>query len=138
MKKAYLKLLQLYKATFGAVPTEELPTIMQLRHFYRREYKPLDAVVKRTPKHIYNKDVRPLHSTSTAETLGPGSRFQIDATIADVYLVSATNRKRIVGRPVIYFIIDVFSRLIVGIYIGFEGPSYVSAMQALSNAARTK
>jgi transposase InsO family protein len=138
MKKAYLNLHQLYKATFGTLPPEEMPTMTQLKHFYRREYTPLDAVIKRTPKHIYNKDVRPLHSTSTAETLGPGSRFQIDATIADVYLVSASNRKRIVGRPVVYFIIDVFSRLIVGIYIGFEGPSYVSAMQALSNAAEDK
>lgn len=138
MKKAHRRLITLYKATFGTVPAEELPTIMQLRHFYAREYKPLDAVMKRTPKHIYNKDVRPLHSTSTAETLGPGSRFQIDATIADVYLVSSANNKRIVGRPVVYFIIDVFSRLVVGMYIGFEGPSYVSAMQALSNAAEDK
>lgn len=138
LKKAYLKLLTLYKKSFGPMPSEEAPTYRQLGHFYRREYKPVEAIIKRTPKQIYDKDIRPLHSTSTVETLGPGSRFQIDATIADVYLVSAANRKRIVGRPVVYVIIDVFSRLVVGVYIGFEGPSYASAMQALANAADNK
>lgn len=138
LKKAYLKLLTLHKNSFGPVPSEEAPTYRQFGYFYRREYKPVEAIIKRTPKPIYDKDIRPLHSTSTAETLGPGSRFQIDATIADVYLVSAANRKRIVGRPVVYVVIDVFSRLVVGVYIGFEGPSYASAMQALANAAENK
>ncbi|WP_262690590.1 transposase family protein [Kordiimonas aestuarii] len=138
LKKAYLKLLNLYKASFGDVPSHEVPTYRQLSHFYRREYHPTEALIKRTPKHVFNKDIRPLISTSTVETLGPGSRFQIDATIADVYLVSAANKRRIVGRPVVYIIIDVFSRLVVGVYIGFEGPSYVSAMQGLANAAENK
>lgn len=138
LKKAYLKLLTIYKKSFGPVRSEDAPTFRQLRYFYQREYMPVEAVITRTPKPVYAKDIRPLHSTSTAETLGPGSRFQIDATIADIYLVSEDNRKRIVGRPVVYVVIDVFSRLVAGIYIGFEGPSYVSAMQALANATENK
>nr|WP_237733572.1 transposase family protein [Vibrio fluvialis] len=70
--------------------------------------------------------------------LGPGSRFEIDATIADIYVVSDVNRSWIVGRPVVYIVIDVFSRLIVGCYIGFENPSYVAAMQALQVAMTDK
>lgn len=42
--------------------------------------------------------MRGILGTSTAEVIGPGSRWQIDATIADVYLVSRTDRRRIVGR----------------------------------------
>jgi hypothetical protein len=87
---------------------------------------------------IYDKDHRGLIGTSTAETWGPGARFQIDATIADVYLVSRLNRKRIIGRPVLYVVIDVFSRMIVGIYVGLEGPSWMGAMMALANTAEDK
>lgn len=38
-----------------------------------------------------------------------------------------------VGRPVIYAIIDVFSRLVTGIYVGLEGPSWLGAMMELDN-----
>jgi transposase InsO family protein len=69
---------------------------------------------------------------------GPGDKFQVDATIADVYLRSQFDRRRIVGRPVIYFVIDVWSRLIVGVYIGFEGPSWIGAMMALINMVTPK
>ena len=36
-----------------------------------------------------------------------------------------------VGRPVLYFVVDIFSRLIVGFYVGIEGPSWIGAMMAL-------
>lgn len=86
----------------------------------------------------YDKDLRGLLGTATAETWGPGSRYQIDATIADVYLVSRLDRRRIIGRPVIYVVIDVFSRMIVGLYVGLEGPSWIGAMMALANTAEDK
>ena len=86
----------------------------------------------------FAKDFRPLSSTSTTEALGPGYRYQIDATIADIYLVSEHDRSLIVGRPVVYMVIDVFSRMVVGMYVGFEGPSWVSAMVALANTVADK
>ena len=60
------------------------------------------------------------------------------ALIADIYLVSRMNRHKIIGRPVLYIVIDVFSRMITGIYIGLEGPSWVGAMMALANTASEK
>ncbi|MCG8282963.1 transposase, partial [Escherichia coli] len=59
-------------------------------------------------------------------------------TIADIYLVSEHDRSLIVGRPVVYMVIDVFSRMVVGMYVGFEGPSWVSAMVALANTVADK
>ncbi len=52
--------------------------------------------------------------------------------------LSRYDRSRIVGRPVLYVVIDVFSRMIVGFYVGFEGPSWVGAMMALANTASDK
>ncbi|MDU9020803.1 MAG: Mu transposase C-terminal domain-containing protein [Acinetobacter baumannii] len=79
-----------------------------------------------------------MQSTSNAQALGPGARYEIDATIADIYLVSNSNPESIVGRPTIYFVIDVFSRLVAGFYIGFESPSYLAAIQALNIAMTDK
>jgi hypothetical protein len=69
---------------------------------------------------------------------GPGFLVQGDATIADSYLVSKRDRSRIIGRPVIYVIIDVFSRLIVGLSVSLEGPSWLGMMLALENMAMDK
>jgi hypothetical protein len=69
---------------------------------------------------------------------GPCHRFEIDATIADIYLVSRFNRHWIIGRPVVYVVVDVFSALIVGLFVGLEGPSWNGARHALFNAFTDK
>lgn len=120
------------------VPGARIPSPRQFRYWYVKDNDVFQIErIRRTPR-VYDKDCRALLSSSTRETIGPGSRYQIDATIGDVYLVSRLNRNRIVGRPVVYIVIDVFSRMIVGVYIGFEGPSWVGAMMALTNAATEK
>ena len=54
-------------------------------------------------------------------------------------MVSEYNANWIIGRPVIYFVIDVFSfRMIVGLYVGLEGPSWYGAMMAIENTDRDK
>ncbi|MDY0190834.1 MAG: DDE-type integrase/transposase/recombinase [Desulfuromonas sp.] len=135
---AHRKFKDLYKVYFPDIPEEELPSRAQMLHFYKREYGVVDRIKNRTPRIEYNKDVRPLSSTVNANVLGPGSRYEIDATIADIYLVSNSDRRNIVGRPVVYLVIDVFSRMVAGLYIGFENPSYVTALQALSMAMTSK
>ena len=116
----------------------DVPTERQFRYFYNKEYSPLEVTRKRKGEINYQKDFRPVLSSSTTEVSGPGSRYQIDATIADVYLVSADDRNKVIGRPTLYFVVDVFSRAIVGMYVGLENASWVSAMEALSNTVLDK
>jgi len=130
--------LNVLKATQKSKALSELPTMKQFQFFYHREYSPPEITQSQVSAIEFDKDIRPLTSTSTSETLGPGFRYQIDATIADIYLLSEYDRTRIVGRPVIYFVIDVFSRMVVGMYVGFEGPSWVSAMMAITNTVESK
>ncbi len=114
------------------------PSLAQFRYWFEKDNDTLDIErIRRTPR-VYDKDMRAILGNSNSEVIGPGSRYQIDATIADVYLVSRYDRSKIVGRPVLYVLVDVFSRMIVGIYVGFEGPSWVGAMMALANTAADK
>lgn len=116
----------------------EYPSMRQFRYMYEKESDLRKTIEARRGKIAYAKDYRPVLGTSTKEVLGPGSRYQIDATIADVYLVSRLDPNKIVGRPVLYFVVDVFSRMVVGMYVGLEGPSWVTAMMAIANAATDK
>lgn len=87
---------------------------------------------------LYEKDNRAIRSTSTRETWGPGARFQIDATVAN-YPVACNLRKNVLlGRPYLYFVRDVWSRLIAGYYLGFQPPSELTAAMALMNAFTSK
>ncbi|QIL19764.1 Mu transposase C-terminal domain-containing protein [Thermomonas sp. HDW16] len=115
-----------------------LPTIDQFVYWSDKDHLRLEIKRKRMGPKLYDKDMRGLLGTSNAEVMGPGSRYQIDATIADVFLVSRLDPNLIIGRPVLYIVIDVFSRMIVGLYVGLEGPSWVAAMMALANTAMDK
>lgn len=63
----------------------------------------------------------------------PLSVVQIDHTPADIILVDEVNRKPI-GRPWLTIAIDVYSRMIVGLYITFERPSVTSVGICLARA----
>lgn len=114
------------------------PTFDQFRYWVTKDLDMLDVRKRRMSRRVWELTERGLIGTSTAQTWGPGSRYQIDATIADVYLVSRLDPNKIIGRPVLYVVIDVFSRLVVGVYIGLEGPSWAGAMMALANTVAPK
>ncbi|MEJ6079164.1 Mu transposase C-terminal domain-containing protein [Vibrio sp. 1-Bac 57] len=138
IKAAKDKAIGLYRSRYPDSDKTTIPTLRQFRYFYESNYRTHDIVKKRTPSKIYDKDIRPLTSTSTYMSIGPGGRYEIDATIADLYLVSEKDPNRIIGRPVIYAVKDVFSRMVTGIYVGLENPSWVAAMMAISNALLDK
>ncbi len=135
---AYRKFKAMYRSLNPEIDDENFPSIWQFKYFYNKEFTSVQKLKLRHNEIIYNKDVRQLRSTVNTQVLGPGSRYEIDATIADIYLLSDSDRQSIVGRPVIYFVADVFSRMIAGFYIGFENPSYATSIQALKMAVTDK
>lgn len=120
-------------------PSEELPTFRQFRYYYETEYKnPIRETKFRQGEINFQLQYREILGNSTDMAFGPGSLYQIDATIVDLYLVSSFDRTRIIGRPVLYLVVDVFSRMIVGMTVLLEGPSWLGAMLALDNALSDK
>ncbi len=120
------------------IPIGQIPTITQFRYWYEVEQDIKESLTKKKGSKKYALSNRAVLGKSDTNLIGPGSKYQIDATVADVYLVSRFNRTWIIGRPVIYAIIDCFSRMVTGIYVGLEGPSWIGAMMALSNAFTDK
>ena len=120
------------------LPPEQIPTINQFRYWYKKTYTLQETLRTRKGDNTYNLKHRAITGKSDTEIMGPGAKYQIDSTVGDIYLVSRFNRADIIGRPIIYFVIDVFSRMVVGVYVGLEGPSWLGAMMALANAASDK
>ena len=119
-------------------PANELPTFGQYRYWYSKELDLRKSITAREGERGFALRKRAVLGNSTQMAFGPGSLYQIDATIVSVYLVSSFNRSQIIGKPVLYVVIDVLSRMVAGLYIGLEGPGWVGAMMALANAAADK
>ena len=117
---------------------EKIPTMRQFRYWFNEEFGIEESIISREGKKKFERDHRAILGSSTYETIGPGSRYQIDATVANVYLISNYNSDWIIGRPIVYYVIDVFTHMITGVYIGLEGPSWAGMMMAIANSVSDK
>lgn len=115
-----------------------IPSYNQFYYWFKKLEDPAKDIQFRKSAKEFELKHRPIMSDSKSETNGPGTRFQIDATIADIYLVSSLDVNKVIGRPVIYAVLDVYSRIITGLYVGLEGPSWIGAMMALDNMVADK
>lgn len=116
----------------------ERPTITQFRYFYKTEFDIEKTITTREGRTEFETRYRALLGDTFSISFGPGSLWEIDATVVDVYLISIVNNRWIIGRPVLYIVIDSFSRCVEGLYVGLEGPSWIGAMMALENAMTDK
>jgi hypothetical protein len=149
IQDAYIKTLRRFYAIERSVkgvtdddvtlrPLHELPTLRQFRYWGQKAFDDLTVLRGRTGERRWKMNHRALTGRAGDGVRGPCHRFEIDATIADIYLVSRYNRNWIIGRPVVYVVVDVFTAMIVGVFVGLEGPSWAGARQAIYNAFSDK
>lgn len=86
----------------------------------------------------YAKDIAPRTGSALDGVLGATHRYEVDATVLDIYVAYPYKASLSVGRPVLYLVIDVYSSMIVGMYLGFSGPDGSGVAQALANACLDK
>ena len=119
-------------------PKGELPSLRQFRYWYSKTRNVRTEGVARKGETGYELTSRAITGKNEYGMMGPGSQYQVDATVADIYLVSQFDRTDIIGRPVMYFVMDTVSRIVTGMYIGLEGPSWAGMMMALYNSTTDK
>ena len=118
--------------------SSEIPTFRQFQYWYSKNSDIVSSIKKRDGERDFELNSRAVLGKSDYGMMGPGAQFQVDATIGDVYLLSQFDHSSIIGRPVLYFIIDAFSRMVVGMGVGLEGPSWSALAAALTNMAADK
>lgn len=88
----------------------------------------------------FEKDFKDRQGLAHDGLLGATQRYEVDATVLDLYVRYPydTSGRLSMGRPVLYVVVDVFSTMIVGFYLGFDGPNWDGVSQALVNACMNK
>ena len=128
---------------------EECFTLLPRTHLispraFKRELKKcigtLEFIRKRTGSILYARDHAGKPGMAKYGLRGPTSRYEIDSTIADVYIryEYSDDERLSIGRPVVYFVIDVVTSMIVGLHVCFHGPDWLAESQALFNAFTDK
>lgn len=112
-------------------PPGTYPNKRQFRHIVETEFKALERSLRRTTTGHWNRNRRGLRGHSYDGVAGPGHAYAIDSTIGDVHLRSGVNRAWVVGRPIVYVIVDVWSTAVVGFYACLRPPSWRAAKLAL-------
>lgn len=107
------------------------------RYYYSQGYhRRPERIIAREGLTHYQRNCRPAYGNAAQWRSRPGS-FQMDATEADVYLVSRFDRSQVVGRPCIYMAVDTATQLVTGVYVGLEAGE-LAVLKTLENAAMDK
>ena len=130
-------LLEDYVGPDGQLDSDA-PTWSQFRHYYYEHsfHKSPQKIIAREGLTKYQRDHRPVWGSSAGWRPQPGS-YQMDATQADIYLVSRQDRSVVVGRPYIYLAVDTATHLVAGIYVGFVCDE-TAVMSCIEQAAMDK
>jgi len=119
---AYKMMLQArYCDAYGKL-LPQYPSFWQFRYYFRCHRDPINETISRQGIKAYQRNHRPFIG-AVSDYAGTIGTYMTDATVADIYIVSRLSRRPI-GRPVIYTMVDAYSRLITGVYVGLEGGQY--------------
>lgn len=120
------------------LPPGDRPSLRQFRRFLHKHYDIEVRSRAREGDKDFEREHRKVLGSYLADCQGVGHYYEIDATIADVYLVATEDVTKIIGKPTLYIVTDRKSDLIVGFYFGLENASWTGARQAILSIAEDK
>jgi len=145
LEKYYSKGKQIIKAPGQRVliedillPTQKCPTFRQFRYI-ASVLKRIEGDRKSKPRTITpSRQKQEKRGTARDGVLGPGYRYEIDATKIQIRIVSRLDPDKLIKEATLYIIIDVWSGAIVGYSLSIEPASWFMAARALRNCFTPK
>ncbi len=113
----------------GVVGSDELPhdRIPSYSAFWRyvNKHQKEDSIkdAEKGP-YDYENNHRPLSGNQQSGLTSIGQQFQIDEWEVPVMIVDEADRTHVLGKPVAYMVMDSFSEIITGAYVGLKNNSY--------------
>lgn len=111
----------------------QFPNYQQVKRVLTTDTSAIERIREKTSTGHFKRALRGLSGYSWQGAEGPGMMYAIDSTIGDVYLRSSIDPTWIIGRPIVYIIVDVFSTAVVGFYVCLTGPSWATAAVSIFN-----
>lgn len=120
------------------LPATEIPTIRQFRYYVQKNLSEEEVDRIKTSAREQRNNKRLLLSDSVHDVLGPGDLAEMDAVEIDLSLVSEVDPTKVVGRPIVYALIDVYTRMILSVSISFDNNSEIALTNCFLNLAEDK
>ena len=114
------------------LPINECLSEKRFRRYVRTQIGALSLESYKAGIRKRRNDERIQFGTAQTGCTHPGAVVEIDACELDLIVVGQNYRQDL-GRPVVYFAIDVYSARIIGFTVGFENNSFLGATSLLNN-----
>ena len=124
--------------TVGLMPESQRPTYNQFYYYCSKHITEQEKDLIKTSAAEQRNNKRLLTSDSLHGVYGPGDMVEIDACEADVSLVSSADSNKTIGRPIVYFMIDVYTRAIIAMSVAFDNNSILGVTNLFLNLADNK
>lgn len=125
------------EASGGEKPQEcVIPSLRQLRYYFSKHLTEQEKIIIRIGHKNYRNNARLLTGSSETGVYAPYDLAEMDAVEFDVSLVDKLGRT--VGRPIIYMMKDVATRMIIAVSIAFDNNSIVGCTNCIANLNEDK
>ena len=125
-------------STMVLLPVSERPTFRQFSYYLAKHLTKQEKDLIKTSALEQRNNKRLIVSDTLFGVKGPGDMVEIDACEVDISLVSAIDPSKTVGRPIVYFMIDVYSRIILAMSVAFDNNSILGLTNLFLNLADDK
>lgn len=119
--------------SFMLLPASERPTEAQFYYYCRQNLSKKEKEIAKTSVMEYNNNSRLLLGDTVKGSHGPGDRIQMDEVEVDLFLQSSVLEGKTVGRPIVYCMIDSYSRVILALGIAFDNNSVIGMTNCFVN-----
>lgn len=120
------------------LPETKRPTYRQFEYYIDKVLSKEEKDRIKTSAQEQRNNKRLLLSDNLKNIMGPGDYIEMDEVEVDVSLVSQINPDQTVGRPIVYAMIDVYTRAIVSVSVSFENNSVIGLTNCLLALADDK
>lgn len=120
------------------LPINKRPTLKQFLYYFNKQVSKKEFDEAKTSIREVRNSKRLLLSDSLKNITGPGALFEVDECEVDVSLVSVDNPNITIGRPIVYAMVDVYSRLVVAYSVSFENNSIIGLSNCFMNLLEDK
>lgn len=142
-KNAYIGLTEKYysemkNGVLVPLPESQRPTYKQFYYYCHKHLTGAEMDEIKTSRMEARNAKRLLLSSARKDAIRPGWICEVDALEVDLSITSVLNPDQAVGRPIVYFMVDVYSSMIVAASVSFENNSMIGLTNLLTNLADDK
>ncbi len=114
------------------------PTYNQFLYYAGKVISRQEMETIKTSVREYRNNSRVIYSDAFDTVMGPCDLMEMDECAVDCVLVSQHDPSLPVRRPVVYLMVDIYSRFIMAYSVGFEDNSVLGLTNCLKNLAEDK